>query len=96
MNEQHTTPENDTPCRCAPCPFCTREAQRECSDARCHIAPGSRVRIVADEHPRLIGLTGTITEFGSDGTTAWVESGPSRGVWCSVSNLSVVPPEVPR
>lgn len=53
---------------------------------------GDTVRITDDEYPELVGLVGTVTQVSSDGVTAWVERHPPHGVWCSVSNLSVVPP----
>lgn len=54
---------------------------------------GDTVRIVEDEYPQLVGLVGTVTQIGSDGTTAWVQFHPSQGAWCPVANLSVIPPE---
>jgi hypothetical protein len=53
---------------------------------------GSRVRIETDEYPELVGAIGTLTKFGPDGTTAWVETNAPWGAWCSVSNLSVISP----
>ena len=51
---------------------------------------GSKVRIVEDEFPELVGRTGILERFGPDGTTAWVET-KHAGVWCSVSSLKEVP-----
>lgn len=48
---------------------------------------GDSVRIVEDEYPQLVGLTGIIQKFGNDETTAWVTTGKHRGLWCSLSNL---------
>jgi hypothetical protein len=50
------------------------------------------VRIETDEYPELVGAIGTLTKFGPDGTTAWVETNAPWGAWCSVSNLSVISP----
>lgn len=69
---------------------------RHIADGCCHCErparPGDRVRIVADEHPRLVGLEGNVSHLGRDGTTAWVETTPQFGVWCSVVDIDVIPP----
>lgn len=50
---------------------------------------GSKVRIVEDEYPQLVGVVGELTQFSPDGTTAWVKTKFS-GVWCSVSSLEEI------
>ena len=49
---------------------------------------GSRVRVIADEHPEMVGAVGRIQRFSPDGTTAVVRF--YIDVWCSVSNLEEV------
>lgn len=51
---------------------------------------GSKVRILEDEYPGLVGMVGELVEFGPDRTTAWVVKHPPFGVWCSVANLEEV------
>lgn len=52
---------------------------------------GSRVRIIEDEYPEMIGLVGTIVEFSNDGTAAVVQF--AIPVWCAVYCLEEVTDE---